>query len=1550
MASARPWVGLEVCLAGVSAFLFRSKRVAIVFGLALDLPKSEQTYELIYEDGVSVLRFRKVAEEDEGEYVCEAYNIHGQATTKCFARVTETSGQDDQIAEEGDRSGSMPRLNDNFILRKIKRLHKDDRASPQEKRDSQLSSISASQLSDPESDKWYYLRPGDPKAPVQATESFIIHKYFDAEYITHSFSIPSDYESAAMHTSLYDSALLGPMDRLDQVPTPVVDQEVREIMEHPVIEIERVSQATVQERIRIKVSDATPSDPNPGLVQPVRLRKTQSQPAKKTGDDDKSPDVSLVESYIESLFNLENLLPVRTQDRRGLDRVQAATMPRQGAKQRISVRRNPSPRKLSEPYLLRENSMCQAARVVEITQEWALQRDPDEGIADAFFSPLLLQSVMNLSSGGGSNRLSLLTASQLTVSSAVQRRTERVQPVQKANRESQTTPGVYQNHHVYQEQRAPSYLNGTYQAEHRTQVQSLHTQQRSQYDEQEPQMIQSDILTEANEMREKARLLAEAIERRERGQHGSMSVEHEKEEIPPPPPPHRVPLGQNGLVKQPAPAQTVRGLAEATPTTYQSNGHDHAEPQVVPISDDDFRMLRQTVKEVQRDLDEAQFYRRNMTQEARDIERAIMDISERIAEQEPVSKAQAEANAEILKCRLAEMILNLPSDQSAGESYKVLQKPVQLLEKQLKDIEKLFIEEEEKSVKEELKQIARLTPVEQKDDKVRKKQLQLEHRSHNVARMTPLVTVVRHKLEALGDAVLSVVCSHIDTILETLYGWSRESPSNLANTNVDLKKEQEDERVQTFVIEHRLDPNTSGFVYAKAPRARASLRTPTSELSATFHGSPPRVVELPATAPNTSSKTHMDVSVNLRRRGAHQHATFALPIRSVNMHMSQYMCGDEQSVQMLCEESDVGTDTDSAFMRGTARTFLHTLDVPMADDVSDTTSFMSDDPSIPILKVSYDPSDHVIPADPHTRTAKKEDKLKLAPSSARSSLPLPKVEQEDDESSYSENIPILFRKMSSNSSPPDMRETAILSDEDDSSLMQVYNIRNNFSETFTLKATRRHYRVQAVVYPELRAEIGATFLGDDFQVDIERMSQRGRDSVLMLTGEFCRSQAYISGGGGGLNDWDEEGSEEDEPTFQEDYVRLTVSVNAKSQKDDILVHLEEIIWDDVQASVPPSSVIPPAMTGSMESRGSVPFNVIVSQKHNDQVSSSHASSQRSLSQSEREMFSQSQQTLDIPTYVIRLGSTASITCELNNFVERNVPIEWYRGRTHIHMRPGKYDRISHDLLEVLIISNVEREDGDLYNIKFNGELFPVAYLIAEEGGLEGPEGELEAVNGKARANGTAPPAFLTPPQTMFAMEGQTAILSCQRAEPHLNVMWYREQEPLEENSRIRFETTDSGWYRAIIEDVSATDKGTYYACLEDCSTSVTLVVEEHINEKEVQVSDANTDDEELSDYLVPPGSTATIACELESTEHGRELRWQRNGRNLEVNNNDKLEHVINGKKHYLIIHNADPSDSGVYSVSINNTRFKVAQITISEGPQSLQGSRVKKISNTSINS
>lgn len=130
---------------------------------------------------------------------------------------------------------------------------------------------------------------------------------------------------------------------------------------------------------------------------------------------------------------------------------------------------------------------------------------------------------------------------------------------------------------------------------------------------------------------------------------------------------------------------------------------------------------------------------------------------------------------------------------------------------------------------------------------------------------------------------------------------------------------------------------------------------------------------------------------------------------------------------------------------------------------------------------------------------------------------------------------------------------------------------------------------------------------------------------------------------------------------------------------------------------------------------------------------------------------------------------------------------------------------------------------------------------------------------------------------------------------------------------------------------------------------------------------------------MPIGSTATIACELDNSNiinnnyPYHQLYWQRNNVNIitaEVGNQSSIasrfEHVQNENKHYLIIHNAQPFDSGVYSVCVNGVRFKVAQITIghhndllhkdsqnisqdsAQFYRRLSSSRIKRISNSSL--
>uniref|UniRef100_A0A914RBM7 Ig-like domain-containing protein n=1 Tax=Parascaris equorum TaxID=6256 RepID=A0A914RBM7_PAREQ len=230
------------------------------------------------------------------------------------------------------------------------------------------------------------------------------------------------------------------------------------------------------------------------------------------------------------------------------------------------------------------------------------------------------------------------------------------------------------------------------------------------------------------------------------------------------------------------------------------------------------------------------------------------------------------------------------------------------------------------------------------------------------------------------------------------------------------------------------------------------------------------------------------------------------------------------------------------------------------------------------------------------------------------------------------------------------------------------------------------------------------------------------------------------------------------------------------------------------------------------------------------------------------------QSLNIPSYMLKEGSTATITCELNNFLSPSSQIDWFKGRVKVETVAGKIDRISHDLLEVLVIS-------DLYSIQVDDQVYPVACIIVEEE---------------------------SPPQTLFVMEGQPAIISCQISEPGQNIVWYKEKKAIGCSERLKIESDDNGFHRLIIEDSELEDQGTYCAYLGNQFTSITLVVEEQIDEKELTVT------------------------------------------------------------HYLVIHDTQPSDSASYSVRINNAEFKVAHMTVSDYATSVAGKRAKRISNSSL--
>lgn len=45
-------------------------------------------YEIVYEDGVCLLRIESTLIEDEGEYCCTASNVAGSAFSKCYLKLS----------------------------------------------------------------------------------------------------------------------------------------------------------------------------------------------------------------------------------------------------------------------------------------------------------------------------------------------------------------------------------------------------------------------------------------------------------------------------------------------------------------------------------------------------------------------------------------------------------------------------------------------------------------------------------------------------------------------------------------------------------------------------------------------------------------------------------------------------------------------------------------------------------------------------------------------------------------------------------------------------------------------------------------------------------------------------------------------------------------------------------------------------------------------------------------------------------------------------------------------------------------------------------------------------------------------------------------------------------------------------------------------------------------------------------------------------------------------------------------------------------------------
>uniref|UniRef100_A0A1I7RN68 Immunoglobulin I-set domain protein n=1 Tax=Bursaphelenchus xylophilus TaxID=6326 RepID=A0A1I7RN68_BURXY len=889
------------------------------------------------------------------------------------------------------------------------------------------------------------------------------------------------------------------------------------------------------------------------------------------------------------------------------------------------------------------------------------------------------------------------------------------------------------------------------------------------------------------------------------------------------------------------------------------------------------------------------------------IEKTIYEVSDSLVTGS-LSRVQNEVSEELLRSRIAETILNLHGVDYPVYYKENLKPTFDSLEKRLKRLEDVLIIDEDKRLEDELREINMLKSDATYDRlSVSKREEDVKVRFDNVARMTPLIHMVKEKVSKLNEFAKTPTTSNDDKNNDLhllLRNIAKEINviHKLCRQSADIDNINNVIEVLTGVcskVDHLMDDIAATIPRSTAlPYARRLDEVTHHTL--TLQGTGDKHVTKACVKVQENAKVHKRIKEIGRDRG------------STNPHSSPEVQMAYHSIsEPFKYDSPERLNNDDNPERVTLVVSADTLN---SNKGAEKTS-ASNHNLIPVFEVT---SPETIPTKSEISaetlvTARRRTQQKdvqgflLHPSMIRSGNqflfddPVDVTTTESRNSAMSDdentltNVPILFCK----SVKHIPLETAILSD-DDTDEFHVSNIKSSCSETFRLKKRRRNYRVSAFVYPAVSKRYGVTISDNNYHVEVDQEPDAWMNSATIFSNSFFSTEVYIEGDEGPNN----------LPNSMErsgdGNAEMSVSINARSFYDAVHVNLDQTPYYKTQKD----------LTSNKNDEGiynSALLNVTVSDITSK--GSSHRSSQRSLVMSDYTVFSQ--HSFDVPTYVVKKGSTASITCELNNSVSSSTKVEWFAGKKHIRPNNKKYQRVKETLMEALVINDVNPSDSELYSISLDNEIYPVAYLIVEAGN---PRLEL----------------LENAPETMFVMEGQAVVLSSRLPEYPFDkhkVQWLNGSSLLRPSPNLKI-TMEDGFSRVIINEVALEDQGVYTCYCGDLAKTITLIVEEQIDEREVQVSSAETDNEDLNDYLVPIaatlveetvvpiGTNVTIRCE---TLHSQsEIAWQHEKQNITPNERFSWQSQENNRKHILTISQVEITEEGEYGVLVDDVYIPVA--------------------------
>eukprot|EP00064_Thunnus_orientalis_P001398 superscaffoldBa00000095_g1401 len=267
---------------------------------------------------------------------------------------------------------------------------------------------------------------------------------------------------------------------------------------------------------------------------------------------------------------------------------------------------------------------------------------------------------------------------------------------------------------------------------------------------------------------------------------------------------------------------------------------------------------------------------------------------------------------------------------------------------------------------------------------------------------------------------------------------------------------------------------------------------------------------------------------------------------------------------------------------------------------------------------------------------------------------------------------------------------------------------------------------------------------------------------------------------------------------------------------------------------------------------------------------------------------------ELENQAVMEGKSVLMSCEISS---PNVPVTWKKDNTVVE-EGGKYILKKKGSTHTLEIKKLHLDDAGEYCCITRGKKTTAKLIVRE----------------RVR--------IVTELKDITVTAGEDAVFVCELSHADVSEgVWWLGSSPLQKNEMNQM-TRQGRQHRLVLTMTTPEETGTVAFVVGEERTSASLLV---VPKAKVLF------EEKPEDTVIMEGEIATLSCT--TSDFTTPVTWRRN--HIPLQNGDKYEIRKEGKVNLLLIHDAEPLDTGIYSCDTGDVQSS-AKLTVTELPPFFQ--------------